>query len=89
MEDNNEKVLKRGRRPLTDIERQKRVLDKKEKQKEFYHKNKKYFCMKYNSYLLDKSIDIEFVRKKLENSELNYELLKEIYGMKLSQMNEN
>lgn len=75
---------RRGRKPLTDEERELRKVSKKEKQKEFYSKNKRYFSLKYNSYLLDNSIDIELVKKKLDNSKINYELLKEIYEMKLN-----
>lgn len=78
-------IAKRGRKPLTDEERELRKVSKKEKQKEFYNKNKKYFSMKYNSYLLDKSVELDIVKKKLENSRINYELLEEIYKMKLQQ----
>jgi hypothetical protein len=82
MENQIIEIKKKGRKPLTDEERELRRLDKHTKQKEFYQQNKKYFMMKYNAYLLHDNITLEEVKKKLENSKMNYELLREILAIK-------
>lgn len=69
---------KKGRKPLSDEEKALRRLEKHKKQKEFYQQNKKYFVMKYNSYLLDDRYSLEDVKKKFESCRLNYELLRDI-----------
>ena len=69
---------KKGRKPLSDEEKALRRLEKHKKQKEFYQQNKKYFIMKYNSYLLDDRYSLEDVKRKFESCRLNYELLRDI-----------
>jgi hypothetical protein len=78
---------KRGRKPLTEEQRELRRLEKQNRQKEFYKDNKKYFMMKYNSYLLHENISLEEVEKKLEVSKINYELLSEILEKKRETQN--
>lgn len=82
MENEKTENKKKGRKPLTEEERELRRLDKHTKQKEFYQQNKKYFMMKYNAYLLHENVSLDEVKKKFENSKMNYELLRDILAMK-------
>lgn len=72
----------KGRKPLSDEERELRRIEKQQKQKEFYNQNKKYFMMKYNSYLLNDNITLDVVEKKLQTAKMNCDLLYEILETK-------